>query len=138
MRARPLFVIEITSPTTRKKDLTDKSKLFYTVGVPMYVLVDLDYGGGRNPHGIIAFQAGPTEYEPLPPESNGRVWLEVVDVFLGAEHGRVVCYDREGIRIPDPQELRRQLTTEKQRADAAEQRLAELEAELKRIRGDTK
>ena len=157
MKARPLFAIEITSPTTRKKDLTTKPKVFYTVGIPLYVLIDLSYGGGRNPHGIIAFQAGPTEYEPLPKEANGRVWLEVVEVFLAVENDRVVCYDRDGQRIPDNAEVRQKAREARARAEAAEalvvaekaradtekaranesaRKLAELEAEICRVRGE--
>jgi Uma2 family endonuclease len=71
MAARPLFVVELTSPTTRRRDLTEKPGLFYRAGVSMLVLVDLPYGGGKRPNGIVAYQAGPTGYEELPPEPNG-------------------------------------------------------------------
>ncbi|WP_439623504.1 Uma2 family endonuclease [Gemmata sp.] len=144
MGARPLIVVEITSPTTRRKDLTDKPNLFYRAGVPLFVLIDLPYGGGKRPSGITAFQAGPTEYEPLPPEPDGRVWLEVVEVFLRSEGNRVVCYTPDGQRIEDDTELRKSLAAEKARADAekaradaAARKLADLEVELKRLRGDT-
>jgi Uma2 family endonuclease len=163
MKARPLFAIEITSPTTRRKDLTDKRELFYKVGIPVYVLIDLAYGGGKHPSGITAFQAGPTEYEELPPE-NGRVWLEVVEVYLASENDRVACYDPDGNRIEDYQGLakhaaeakelaeterkkskrekkraddeKRRADDEKHRADESERKVKELEAELRRLRGD--
>lgn len=137
MKARPLVVVEITSPTTRRKDLTTKPGLYFSVGVPLFVLVDLGYGGGQTPGGIVAYQAGPTEYEPLPPDDRGRVWIEVVEVFLAAENDRVVCYDPDGRRIGDYAEVARQAATEKARADAAEQRMKDLEAELARLRGGT-
>lgn len=162
MGARPLIVVELTSPTTRKKDLAEKPGLFYRAGVPIYVLIDLFYGGGKNPGGIVAYQAGPTGYEDLPPEPNGWVWLEVVEVFLAAEDDRIVCYDRDRQRIGNYTELclqrraalsvastaRTEAETardaekvradaERQRADAAERKTLELEAELKRLRGDT-
>lgn len=151
MGARPLIAVEITSPTTRRNDLTAKPELFYRAGVPLFVLVDLPYGGGKRPSGITAFQAGPTEYEALPPEADGRVWLEVVEVFLKAENNRVVCYTPDGQRIEDDAELRKSLAAEKARAeqekaradaekaraDEAARKLADLEAELKRLRGDT-
>lgn len=143
MGARPLFVVELTSPTTRKKDLTDKLDLYYRAGVPVYVIVDLVYGGGKSPAGIVAYQAGPTAYELLAPEQNGWVWLEVVEVYLAAENGCVVCYDRDQQRIGSYQDAIRARTTmreEYQKAiaerQAAEAKLKELEAELKRLRGD--
>lgn len=137
MKARPLFAVEVTSPNTRRLDLTKKMGLFYLVGVPVYVIIDLPSGGAKRPMGIVAFQAGPTEYEQLPPERNGRVWLEVVEVFLAYEKKRVVCYDRHGTRIPDAVGLAAEVKVEKARADEATRKLAELEAELQRLRGNT-
>ena len=164
MKARPTLVIEITSPTTRRKDLTDKPKLFFAAGVPVFVLIDLPYGGGKHPGGIVAFQAGHDGYEPLPAEPDDRVWLEVVEIFLAAEDERVVCYDRDGRRIEDYLGLARTATAaqaeavaekaradrekarakreksradaEKARADAAARKMADLEAELRRLRGE--
>ena len=128
MGARPLVAVEITSPTTRRNDLVKKRRLYFKAGVPMYVLVDLPYGGGKEPAGIVAFQAGPEEYEVLAPAADGRVWLEVVEIFVGAEHGRLICYTPDGKRICNYQELAQQ-------KQAVEQRLQELEAELRRLRG---
>jgi Uma2 family endonuclease len=122
MKARPLFVVEITSPSTRRMDLTRKMHLFYLVGVPLYVLIDLPTGGGRNPVGIVAFQAGPAAYERLPSEPDGRVWLEVVEVFLAVEDDHVVCYDRVGTRIPNYAELTRDRDDAHRRAAEAEAR----------------
>ncbi|MBA4064565.1 MAG: hypothetical protein C0501_12805 [Isosphaera sp.] len=150
MAARPLVVVELTSPTTRKKDLTEKPGLFYRAGVPLLVLIDLRYGGGKRPGGIAAFQAGPSGYEVLPTEPDGRVWVEVVDVFLAAENDQVVCYDPDGNRIENYHGLRAQrdeerrraeaekarADAEKQRADETARKIADLEAELKRLRGD--
>lgn len=156
MAARPLIVVELTSPSTRRKDLTDKPARFFQVGVPVYVLVDLPYGGGKRPRGVVAHQAGPAGYEPLPPAPDGRVWLDVVDVWLGVEDDRLAVYDAYGQRFADYATALRQLDgahvradaerqradAEKQRADAAEAarladqaRLAALEAELRRLRG---
>jgi Uma2 family endonuclease len=128
MGARPLIAVEITSPTTRRNDLTAKPKLFYRAGVPLYVLIDLPYGGGKRPSGITVFQAGPTEYEPLPPEPDGRVWLEVVELFLKVENNRVVCDTPEGQRIEDDAEVRKSVASERARAEQEKQRADEAEA----------
>lgn len=129
MGARPLITFEITSPSTRRVDVIEKMEKFHLVGVPVYVLIDLSAGGARRPLGIVAYQAGPTEYEALPPEPDGRVWLEVVEVFLAEENNRVVCYDLDGVRIPDYSAL----VAER---DAAEARAAAAAAEAQRLRDE--
>ncbi|HEX4610221.1 MAG TPA: Uma2 family endonuclease [Urbifossiella sp.] len=128
MRARPLFVVEITSPSTRRVDLTRKMHVFYLVGVPFYVLIDLPTGGGRRPMGNVAFQAGPAGYERLPREPDGRVWLEVVEVSLAIEGDHVVCYDRAGARIPNYSELADERDKAEARAAAEAAKAAEAEA----------
>ena len=151
MAARPLIVVELASPSTRRKDLTDKPARFFQVGVPLYVLIDLPYGGGKRPRGVVAYQAGPTGYEPLPPAPDGRVWLDVVELWLAVEHARLAVYDAAGRRFADYAATKQRLDAaqlradaERQRADAADAarladqaRLAALEAELRRLRGGT-
>jgi len=41
-RARPLLVVEILSPSTRRFDLTLKRQLYAEFGIPSYWLVDID------------------------------------------------------------------------------------------------
>lgn len=132
MKARALFVIEVTSPNTRAKDIGPKLNLYYRAGVPLYVIADPPYGGSETPVGIMAFQAGPEFYESLPIGKDGRFWLEVVNVWLGIEDGRVACYDADGKRIGGYEEVNAELQKEKARADAAEARLRELEARIKK------
>ena len=144
MKARVLFVIEITSPSTRKLDLGPKLELYYRAGVPLYIIADAPYGGGTKPLSIIAYQAGPNGYESLKIADDGRIWLDIVDVWLGIEDGQVVCYDEDGQRIFDHQEALTEWLAEKTRAekettraaqekvraDTAEARVRELEAQL--------
>ena len=120
MKARVLFVLEITSPSTRKKDLGLKKELYYRAGVPLYVIADPPFGGGRKPLGIIAFQAGPNGYESLKIAHDGRLWLDIVDVWLGIEDGQVVCYDENGQRIFDHKEALTEWLAEKNRAEREE------------------
>lgn len=163
MAARPLYTFEVTSPGTRPRDLKERLDQYYRAGVPVYILIDPPYGGGKRPQDVVAFQAGPTGYERLPARADGRVWVEAAEVWVGLEDTRLVCYLPGGERIPDAvstrghlafahQQLaaargraeeaagraeaqRQRADAEKARADEAARKVAELEAELRRLRG---
>lgn len=142
MAARPLYAFEITSPGTRSRNFNDRPAQYFRAGVPVYVIVDTPAGGGRRPAGIVAYQAGPDGYERLPNSTDGRFWVEVAEVWVGVENGRLAAWDAAGEPIPDSvglfhqvAALTEQATAETARADAAEQRMKELEAELARLRG---
>lgn len=101
MAARSLYVFEVTSPGTRSRDFRERLDQYFLAGVPGYVLIDAPYGGGRRPQGITAFQAGPDGYERLPARPDGRVWIEIAEIWIGLEEGRVACYLPDGERISD-------------------------------------
>jgi hypothetical protein len=63
-----------------------------------------------------------------------EVWLGVSDApFLGWRYRWLRFYREDGSLVPTNAEL---AEAERQRAEQAERRLAELEAELKRLRGE--
>ena len=81
-------------------------------------------------HGFVKQQADPS----------GRLWLPVFELWIGLENGQAVLYDKNGI-VPDPQgsaeqaeQAKSDLEAEKIRADSAEARMRELEAELTRLK----
>ena len=116
MKSRPLFVMELTSPTTRSKDVKEKVGLYYRAGVPLFILVDAPYGGGKKPRGIVPYQAGPGKYELLPLDANNRFTLGIFDLSLGIEDGHVVCFDIQGAPIGDYSYFVDQAEQEKARA----------------------
>ncbi len=126
---RPELVLEVTSPTTRRNDLTRKRQLYYRAGVPFYIIVDElpEYSGPRRLR-LMGYRRGRYGYERIQPDEQGRLWLEPVGVWLSTEDGRVVCYDRDGQRILTAVE-------ERQARSAAEARVRQLEAELRRRNG---
>ena len=75
---------------------------------------------------------------PIVPSARGWLWSEVLGVwlgvsdapFLGWQYRWLRYYDAAGRLVPTEAEQ------ERQRAEQAERRLAELEAELKRLRGE--
>lgn len=150
MGARPLLIVEVTSPSTRYIDLDEKVEEYHAAGVPLYVVADRrEAADGRTFAILIGYRATPDGYVRMPHDPMG-VWVEPLKVWIQAEGDRVVCADEHGNRIPDRAELREQRDAERSRADAeksradaeqaarlaAEQKLAEFEAELKRLRGE--
>jgi Uma2 family endonuclease len=146
MHARPLLVIEITSPDTRPIDLDIKPGLYFRCGVPFYVVVDRQAGRSRNEVRVTGFRATARRYVEIQPDKRGRLWLEPVQMGLGVANRCAVFYDRRGRRIRSAEEraaveakARRaaqvKASAEAKARRAAEAKLRELEAELRRLRG---
>ena len=124
---RPALIVEITSPSTRVNDVEDKVREYAEVAVPRYVIVDADESNGTRTISFIHYQltAGATRYEQVSVSANGRVWLPEVRLWLGAENGRVVCFDARGQRLDNYVESMRARNAAEERAEAAAQ-LAEV------------
>ncbi len=161
--ARPLLVIEVTSPTTRRADLNAKVAEYYEVGVPFYAIVDRHEGPEGELRRLLAYRATPDGYELLGPDAEGWLALEPVGLALAFEGSDLVCRDAQGQRLLDYQEVpqaRQQAEARAQAAEAradaetqarqaaearaeaeaqsrqaAEERIRQLEAELNRQRG---
>ncbi|MCS7300964.1 MAG: hypothetical protein NZ556_05350, partial [Fimbriimonadales bacterium] len=94
-------------------------------------------------------QSSTLEYQPIAPNERGWLWSEVLGAYLGVWEGELLqrrryrwlrLFDKDGnlVLIDEERELqaRQQVEQERQRAEAAERRIAELEAELRRLRGE--
>lgn len=128
--ARPVLVVEVTSPETRKKDFGIKKDFYHRARVPIYVIVD------ARPHPkqerrvkLHGFRYAPEGYEPMPLDDRGRLWLEPLGVWMAIERARVVCIDGEtGEPITTFAEALLALAEAEARAREAIQSLAEAEA----------
>lgn len=162
MGARPVVIVEVTSPSTRYIDPDDKVEDYFKAGVPLYVVADRrETNEGRAFIRLLGYRATPEGYVRIPDDPKG-VWIEALKVWVRADGDLVLCADEGGNPIPDLREQRdikaeradaemARAEAEKQRADAekeradaelaarlaAELKLQELEAELKRLRGAT-
>ncbi|MCS7023071.1 MAG: Uma2 family endonuclease [Gemmataceae bacterium] len=115
--AQPVLAIEVTSPSTRNTDLTKKVDHYYRAGIPLYVIVD---HAGDEDHPwvrLLAYQAGPDGYVPVPEQPQG-IWIAPLRLWLQADPDRVWCADEHGQRIPP---LREQRDQERLRAEQAQQ-----------------
>ena len=149
--ARPLLLVEITSPSTRDNDFNKKVMYYRLGGVPWYLIVNatLTDEGERYIEFILYHKVG-RGYRRIPTNEQGRVWLEPVQLWLGqtrdAETGlmRLACYDSEtGKELGDYAEISRELEeaerarTEAERARTEAER-ARTEAERARTEAEVR
>jgi Uma2 family endonuclease len=126
----PDVIVELLSPSTAKKDRTEKRDLYARVfRTAEYFLCDPDAGTVEGLRLVDRF------YRPIQPDENGRLWSEQLGVFFGLWHGVVSRRKGDWVRLfrPDgslvPTAAER-VEEERQRADAAEAELARLRALL--------
>lgn len=137
-RTRPSLIIEVTSPSTRSTDLSNKMWEYAEQKIPHYVIVDAHETPDSRELRIIDYHlADYGEYVSHPAGPDGRVWLEEVKLWLGSEDGQVICYDADGNRKPTMPEMDQELKASKQRATEAEQHIAVLEARLRELEART-
>jgi colicin import membrane protein len=141
---RPTVLFEVTSLCTRDGDLLDKKREYHRAGVPYYIIVD-DQARRGQPRRLrlLGYRRGPRGYRRMPLSADGRLWLEPLGMWLAIEGARVVCYDAAGERLLEYAELEKarvaaeqQARTEAEARVAAEAKMRDLEAELKRLRGE--
>ena len=150
-----LFVVEVTSPSTRKIDLNQKVKKYEQAGVPCYVIVDQEPTASGYRLRLLGYRASPAGFVPILLDERGRLWLAEAKIWLAIEDNKLVCYDENNVRLKEYTEevqARQQAEEEKERAEkekeraekklakearerkVMEKRLREMEAELQRLR----
>jgi colicin import membrane protein len=133
---RPVLVVEVTSPDTRKNDVEAKFEYYHRAGVPLYVIADASQDDGQERHlNLIGYRHTRTGYREMAPDARGWLWLEPVRLWLGVtrdqtgKYDRVVCYDPEtGAEVGDYTAVSQALALEQEARFRAEAR-AEAEAE---------
>jgi Uma2 family endonuclease len=141
---RPAVIIEITSPETASIDRSNKLEEYDLAGVPLYVIVDTVMLRKESALRLLAYTQTPNGYQVLPPDERGWIWLGPVRTWLGVERQEIVCYDETGQPLGDYRALAEALAAETQaraeavrRAETAEARIRELEAEVRRLRKES-
>jgi Uma2 family endonuclease len=126
---RPVLAIEITSPSTRDRDVKDKPQLLYQAGVEKYVIVDRG-PEGEDPAQLRGYQRGPSGWLPLLPDSQGRLDLSPVGLLLDIVDDHPWLYDAvTGQRFVSNLELGRAVAEAE--AKAQEESRARTQAEAK-------
>jgi Uma2 family endonuclease len=155
--ARPVLVVEVTSPATVRNDREKKRGHYALARIPLYVLVDPLAARRPGLPTLVGYTLVGDDYQEMALDERGYLWLEPVRLWLGFVDGEVVCLDEAGQPMGDYPALLQELGQERQarlaaqrarreerRARqeehqarlAAEARVAVLEAELRRLRGE--
>jgi colicin import membrane protein len=154
---RCVLAVEIVSPDTRENDVVHKWREYHQVRVPLYVLIDQEREHG--PRSVVAHRYTARRYVRMRPDRQGRILLKPLGLWLAVEDELAVCYDADtGERLSDYGEERQARVAAQQEAreqaearqhaerqareqaegrQHAERRVRELEAELRRLRGET-
>lgn len=96
---RPLLVVEVTSPATRKTDLNEKVKEYFAVGVPFYLIADQQEAEGRAYATLIAFRATPEGFVRMEVHPEDGVWIPNLRLNFRTEGISIVCYNAAGERL---------------------------------------
>ncbi len=112
-----------------------KPELSHRGGVRQYVIVDQEREDG--PRTVVSRRWTPDGYVIERADANGRVRLEALGLLLGLRDNRVRLYDADTAEeIGDPTEISQAWRREKQSRADAEDRVRQLEEELRRARGN--
>ncbi len=131
----PDVVIEVTSRSTRLEDLGNKRALYAMLGVREYFLFDPLAEYLEPP--LQGFRLSDGDYERLEPAPDGSLFSQVLGLTLTIEDGRLRFVDpATGERLLRPAEAQERARAEAAARRAAEQRAAEVEAELARLRAE--
>lgn len=131
---RPFWVFEYVSPSNKRKDYEDSFEKYERLKVPYYLVF---YPESQD---LTLFHHQGEKYVSKKPNRRGRLTIAELDMEVGLLDGWVrYWYKRELLPLPadlqrDLDEARRQLAEAMRRADAAEQELARLRAELEQLR----
>jgi len=138
----PDVVIELTSESTEDVDRGLKKTVYARMlHVPIYVIYDPFSAR------LDVYRLSGTQYEPIAPDAQGRVFCEPLRLYLGIVPGTyrdieapwLRWIDRDGIPLPLPTERLAHITEraarEAERADRAEMEVARLREELRRRGG---
>ena len=129
----PDFVLEIGSPSTARNDVGDKRELYARLGIGEYWRFDPTCGDHYG-EPLVGERLVDREYRDLnmARESDGRVWghSPVLNLDLHWEDGRLRFYD------PVRERWLQNMDETQAVRESAEARVVELEAELRRLRGE--
>jgi Uma2 family endonuclease len=157
----PDVIVEFLSDTTEKEDLGKKKDLYeQRFRTPEYFCVS------REVERLFGWRLAGNRYTPILPAEDGRLWSEQLGLFfgpwqglyLGEQHTWLRLFHSDGTLVLISEEAERERAdAERERAEAAQQRAdaereradaereradhlavraAELEAELRRLRGE--
>ena len=138
---KPNLIIEVTSPSTYSVDVETKVAHYAQVGVEWYVIIDIVIRRDMPSKRLLGYQLTEDGYKPFEPNEKGWLWLAPINLWLGWRGENIACYDAAGnlVETGDSrvEEAQARATAAEQRADDEARARQQLEAELRRLRGET-
>jgi len=130
-QGRPLLVVEVTSPDTRRNDFGIKREFYARAGVPVYVIVEHQAEPRRDGVALHVLRLdGQGAYAELPSNEQGRVRLPQLRLSLGIEDRAVWVYDRTGRRLEEGPRLVEMIEEAERQAQELADRQAQMEVQL--------
>ncbi|MGH7172047.1 MAG: Uma2 family endonuclease, partial [Gemmataceae bacterium] len=90
--AKPLLVLEITSPATRHVDLDEKVLEYHQAGVPFCAIVDRRYYPEGQEIRLLGYRFTEEGYARVKLDEYGWLLLEPIELWLAVEGNRLRCY----------------------------------------------
>lgn len=128
----PNVIVEVLSSSTEKEDRTTKKRIYQdTFRTPEYFWVDPDTGKFAG----FVLMAG--KYQPISANSEGHLWSEQLNLFVGVSEGKLRFFTDEGIVVPTPTEAaqatEQELEQAQQQAQAAQQQAQAAQQQTERL-----
>jgi Uma2 family endonuclease len=128
----PNLIIELLSDSTAKVDKGLKKDLYQNqFRTPEY------FWFSPNSLELLGWRLTNSEYKPIPASENAWYWSQELGLYLGIWEDRLRYFTVEGRLVPTPEEANleaiRKADTERQRADAAENKAAILAQRLREL-----
>ena len=136
----PALAIEVCSPSTAYAhdldtfNLQAKHSAYARAGIPEYLVFDPT--GDILPELVRAWRKGVGEtYEPWLPQQDGR-WHSALGISFAPQGVLLRVYDAAGEMVPDNDDMDDLLAARDAQLDEYKERIAELEAQLRRQRSE--
>ena len=130
----PLFIAEIASDSTVGNDVGAKRLAYVAIGVPEYIVFDPD--GDLFSPPLLAWRLQAGGYVPWKPDADGSWCSASLDVAFEPTQPYLGMRDRDGRPIELPRTVRERAEHLEQQLSEVEQRRAELEEQLRRLRAE--
>ncbi|NES20374.1 MAG: Uma2 family endonuclease [Symploca sp. SIO3E6] len=106
---RPAFVLEVVSPRYRKEDREIKVTQYARTKVQEYIIVDRRRQKGEWVEEVLGYRLTKGTYQPITPDSEGRIYCETVGLLMSLQSGCLVIEDANtGERLLSSLELEQQ------------------------------
>ena len=129
----PPFVLEVVSPSSTRRDYEEKLQAYDLLGVREYALFTPHEDGASALEGYRRGAAG--ALEPWTPDAQGRLWSDVLGLYLVARGALVQAETPDGRLLLTPEQEAEGRRQEAEGRRHAEENVERLRHELEQLRG---